>query len=442
MGKLRIATSFCLCALVILAIYPSAGAAQSSVRVQLGFAVDGSQSIHPTNFTLITYGLANALRNESIVPRDGSVEVCVVQFGTSRTFDTRMREELGPIVLTDETIGYIANVIRGIEQGLGFTPTAGGIRLVTSLMQGSPNFGAAEHRVLNVATDGLPYDPIKFPPENSSRAYEEAADDALAAANEANAAGIDELDVEALGVLTLFPWQIDFMRDLVFPQPGVLVPPDAMSPGFVSIVEDLDDFGVAISEKLAFLLNPTETPTMTPNPTDTNTPVPTDTPTHTALPTETVAPTPTETATPTETTPGVPTATETSGLPLSTDTPTATPDGTVPPDLTPTEPLPGPTDTPGEMTPTSTVPPGATVTPGEVTATPTLPSGATATPEATPSATEVVVVSTPTSTPMVGPTPTPIPEGNSLLLLATGVSALAAYLNGKRSRRQGSGEED
>jgi hypothetical protein len=273
----RISRVFALVAVLVLlmaaSLVPNAQA-QSRVRVQLAFVLDGSRSIHPTNFTVMTYGVARALGNTSIVPRDGSVEVCVVQFGLPGAGDLGVREELGPIALTDQTLGYIQSHIRAIVQGQGDTPTAGGIRLATQLLTNSANFGSAQRQVINVATDGLPYEPTKFPGIPLSDVYPLSAQDALVARDEAQAAGIDEIDAEVLGDLGQRPGQMDFFRDLVYPKPAKIVPPDDMAPGFARIVTDFNDFEAAIYEKLAIVLYPTPTPTLTftPAPTATNTP--------------------------------------------------------------------------------------------------------------------------------------------------------------------------
>ncbi|MCD6520785.1 MAG: DUF1194 domain-containing protein [Anaerolineae bacterium] len=359
-----------------------------TVRVQLAFILDGSRSIHPTNFTLMTYGLARALNDSSIVPRDGTVEVCVVQFGCPDA-EEGIREELAPIVITETTIGHIVSHIRQIEQGRGDTPTAAGIRLGTALLRGSPNFARAERQVINVATDGLPYDPAKFPDDP----YDGAKADALAAGHEAQAAGIDELDAEVVGDLGQRPGQLDFFLDLVFPQPAKLVPPGGMAPGFVRIVSDFSDFAAAIDEKLASILA-SPTPTWTLNPT-----VP---PSETPTPGGTVPPTLTATPGGEETgTPG-PTMTQ---PPLS-----PTPGPSLTASLTPTG---GPS--PG-VTPSSTWVPFPTGSP-EPTAKPSPPGGA-------------------TPTPFPGPTPAPeVPEGSSLLLLLSGLGALGGYWSWRRGRK-------
>jgi hypothetical protein len=266
--------------LVTVSLAP-ATRAQSRVRVQLAFALDGSRSIHPTNFTVMTYGVARALGNTSVVPRDGSVEVCVVQFGLPTSAGDTVKVELRPIAITDQTMGYIQSTIRAMVQGQGDTPTAGGIRVSTQLLTGSANFAGAERQVINVATDGLPYEPAKFPGVPLQDVYALSAEDALVARDEAQAAGIDEIDAEVLGDLGQRPGQLQFFMDLVYPKPANVVPPDPMAPGFARIVTDFNDFEAAIYEKLAIILYPTPTPTLTstPQPTATHTPPPTIPPT-------------------------------------------------------------------------------------------------------------------------------------------------------------------
>ena len=271
----------CLVLLVISMVLSPLSAAQAPVWVQLGFIIDGSRSMDSEDFRLMTSGIASALNDPSIVPRDGRVEVCVVQFGLA-DLDNQVRIEVAPTVITDANVAQIADDIRGIAQGLGETPTAQGIRLCTNVMISSPNFATAARRIMNIATDGVPYDHIQFPDDP----HDAAVADALAASSEAQAAGIEELDAEVLGELGKREGQLDFFLNVVFPQPAVLVPPGEMDFGFVRLVEDLNDFDLAVYEKLALLIWPTPTPTLTP--------------THTVTPvaTATAAPVPSATATP------------------------------------------------------------------------------------------------------------------------------------------------
>ncbi len=364
MGRLRKRAVSLSLALLVVLLFSLPSAAQGPVRVQLGFVIDGSKSIPDTQFILITHGIARALSDPAIVPRDGTVEICVVKFGYPGSAD-QVRIEQGPIVITDATVGYVVDRLRAIQQGHGETPMAQGIRLCTDLITGSAHFTTAERHIINIATDGLPYDTQRFPDDP----YGGAAADALLAASQAQAAGIDELDAEVVGNPGLWPDQMGFFHAVVFPQPAIEVPPGVAAPGFVWLAQTLFDFEGAIGAKLQGQLPETETPTPTPTFTATWTPEPSATPTET--PSWTVEPTVTMT-------PGTPEPTE-EVTPSPTSEFTAEPTNT----STPYQP------TPATATPTPTPPPGE------------------------------------------------VPEGNSLLLLGSGLAALASYFS---LRRAGKGQ--
>ncbi|MFH1085917.1 MAG: vWA domain-containing protein, partial [Chloroflexota bacterium] len=269
--------------------------AQSPVRVQLGFIIDGSGSMRPGDFDTLKYGLSRALTNESIVPRDGSVEICVVQIGVEGA-EGEVRQEMAPIAINANNMGSIRDRIMAIPKGNANTPTAGGIDMCTRLVTGSPYFAGAERQVINILTDGWPNDEAKYPREQfptDEERFQRSAADALSARDAAQAAGIDELDAEMLGIgnnPTSLDWK-QFFRDLVYPKPVAWVPPDPMRPGFAREIFSYYDVEPALYEKLAMVLYPTPTPTPTLTATPTATWTPTPTATATGQPTATITPT-------------------------------------------------------------------------------------------------------------------------------------------------------
>ncbi|MBC7236205.1 MAG: VWA domain-containing protein [Chloroflexi bacterium] len=293
--KLRHLPAIFILSALWLSIGALPGAAQQRVKVQLAFVIDGSTSMNSGGMDLfwpVLQGIANGIQDRSLVPRDGSVEVTVVQFGVGE-HGVQARVEVPPTVITQQNIVQLGAAIRNIQQGFGSTPTAEGIRLATQMVTSSPHFAEAEFQVINIATDGMPNDPIRFP----ANPYQGALQEALAASAEAKAAGIDELDAELLGELGKSPEQISFFQNAVFPQPPVMVPPGPIRGGFVHKIIDPADFVIAIHEKLLIVLYPSPTPTAT----FTQTPLPTLTPTPTATRTPTLTPEPTATRTPTAT---------------------------------------------------------------------------------------------------------------------------------------------
>ncbi|MBM3189852.1 MAG: VWA domain-containing protein [Chloroflexi bacterium] len=245
--------------------------AQGPVRVQAGFLLDGSRSISGSNFDIMVNALASVIGDPLTAPRDGTLEICVVQFGSAPE-TSEVRVEIPPTVVTEGNVATLVAAIRAIQQGRGYTPTGPGIRLITEQMRSSPNFGTALYHAINIATDGVPSDPVSFP----GNVVEGSLADAIAAASEAQAAGIDELDIEAVGQTWDFSSECAFCQ-IVFPKPAVIVPPGQMSPGFVRVVREFSDFEFAIREKMPVLLY-TPTPTSTPIPTSTPVPPPTAVP--------------------------------------------------------------------------------------------------------------------------------------------------------------------
>ena len=211
--------------------------AQGPVRVQAGFALDGSRSISGDNFRIMLDALASVISDPLTAPRDGTLEICVIQFGSA--YETsEVRVEIPPTVVSEANVGALVAAVRAIEQGRGYTPTGPGIRLCTAQLTSSPNFGTALYQAINVATDGVPSDPVKYPGDVVPGSL----GDAVAAAAEAQAAGIDELDVEAVGKTWDFDTDCAFCQ-IVFPKPAVIVPPGLLSPGFVRVVSEFTDLG-------------------------------------------------------------------------------------------------------------------------------------------------------------------------------------------------------
>jgi hypothetical protein len=193
---------------------------------QLGFAMDASGSIGTTNFNTMKTGLANAL---NVVPTNGTVEITVV------TFASGPATIVSPTVINSAaTLLAVQTAINNIVYSGGSTDTAGAITSLTSLLTGSPSFtnpdGSAQ--IFNIITDGVP----------NSQALAEAA------ANAAVLAGIDEIDLEAIGSVNLAN-----MLALARPGPGVLAPP--FQPGFVLQVNSFGEFDDAIQSKIRFVLN-------------------------------------------------------------------------------------------------------------------------------------------------------------------------------------------
>lgn len=212
---------------------PHVASAQKNVIYQVCVALDGSDSINASEFNLQITGLARAISDPAVVPQNGTVELGVVQFGRG---DARI-EVPATVIDSPATAAAVSATIQATIQKGGNTPLAAGVSLCTAQITGSSHFDTATRQVINVSTDGHP-----------SGTGEPTA--TWAARGAAVAAGVDELDAEAIGRDA----DIGFLAALVHPQPATLVPPDSYSPGFVRIVGSFADFEAAMREKLGTVI--------------------------------------------------------------------------------------------------------------------------------------------------------------------------------------------
>jgi len=139
-----------------------------------------------------------------------------------------------------------------MSQGGGGTPLWLGIDQIVSLMTSSANFTTADRQTINVATDGQPQVPVEsIGTGEGERLSFEARDRAISA-------GIDEIDAEGVGQAISDNNFRDFLIDLVWPQPGILLNNGDLGnnfqPGFVTLVTEFADFEVAVRDKVEAIL--------------------------------------------------------------------------------------------------------------------------------------------------------------------------------------------
>ena len=187
----------------------------SGNSVELCIAIDGSGSILSSDFTLQKEGLASALDDPLIIPRDGQVSLAVVQF------DSIARLELPLTSITSASQAQtLAQTIRGITQLGGLTDLAVALDLCADTFT-----YAADSQVIGFATDGA----FSLTEANAS-------------ADAAIGRGVDEIDAIGVGG-SINQFQLE---SVVRPQPSNL-PPD---PGFVVFIGDFTGFGRAIEAML------------------------------------------------------------------------------------------------------------------------------------------------------------------------------------------------
>jgi Zn-dependent protease len=221
----------------------------ASVKTQLCMVIDGSGSISSSNWTIIKQGIAKAINDT--MPRDGSVELIIVQFGYSSS-EGYAKTEIPPTVINSTNYSAVANQILEMTQSRGGTPMADGINHGWEKISGSPNFATATKQVINMATDGVP-SRGNFQATSDLDGDEDidALDDVIAAVNEAVNQGLDELDIEGINI---DDEPRDWFKDwVVRPQPGILAPPFSKS-GWVRVVADANEFANTMGQKLQIII--------------------------------------------------------------------------------------------------------------------------------------------------------------------------------------------
>jgi Zn-dependent protease len=223
----------------------------TAVKTQLCLVIDGSGSISNDEWNIIKQALAKAV-NETI-PHDSSVELTIVQFGYSPV-EGYAKTELQPTRIDNGNYANISAKIQEIPKGNSETPTAHGIRLGWNELNTSPNSGSGAKKVINLATDGVPNERNNNATTDldGSGGSPNAKDDVVATVNEAVAQGLDELDVEAIGITEA---NSNWLKNwTVRPQPGATAPPFT-KPGWIRIVADPTEFANTIGQKMQVVIS-------------------------------------------------------------------------------------------------------------------------------------------------------------------------------------------
>jgi hypothetical protein len=197
-------------------------------KVDLFFLIDGSRSISAINFTLQLQGIADPINNSSIVPQDGSVSICVIQF------DSIVSLEVPLTKITSQTVAdQLAADILNITQSNNNTNMSGAFDMATANFPCCP----ADRQVIDLSTDGVPNRPQGV---GDIYAY------TMNARNNSIAAGFDE--VNTLGVGTGI--NETFPQSLAYPQPWEDVP------GFYLYADNFSTFTEAMEVKIGQELQP------------------------------------------------------------------------------------------------------------------------------------------------------------------------------------------
>ncbi len=207
---------------VALTLVPAPRA--NAALIDLGFALDESGSIGPANWNIEKAGLANAL---NFVPTSGADQYRI----TVVRFDSAATTIVAPTILTAGNLAGIQGAINAAPYNGGSTSISAAVSLLTSLVNG---VGFGDTSYINISTDGEPNVGNLNPAQVRDAAI---------------AAGWDAISAEAIGF-----FDTTYLLNLVYPQPGVLSPPNPLPnplvQGFVIQVADFNSYGTAIQTKI------------------------------------------------------------------------------------------------------------------------------------------------------------------------------------------------
>jgi hypothetical protein len=227
---------------LILGLLTGAAGAQGP-GTQMVLLIDGSGSIDPpANFKIMLDGIAAAVQDPACLPHTGEVELSVIQFSSIAQL------EVAPTVIdSTATANTFATAVAGITQLGNMTNYQAAFDLATTTITGSPNFGTADFQVVNMSTDGVP-----TAPAGDGDPYAAA----ISARDAAVAAGVDEIDVEAIAMA---PGDVTWIQNnILHPQPGNVAPP--YTPGWLIPIADFQVYASSLCEKFQQVVPPEPEP--------------------------------------------------------------------------------------------------------------------------------------------------------------------------------------
>jgi hypothetical protein len=221
----------------------------AGTTLQLCLIFDGSSSVTAAEWTVITQAMGNAIIHN--VPRDGTVELTVIQYGYTSS-NGYAKVEVLPTVITVSNYVHVSNDVDNMIQGDSGTSTVHGFYLAWETLKTSPNFSPFMRQVINLATDGYPSVRNKNATSDlDSSNVTDARDDMIAAVIKAASEGLDEFDVEGIGMNnSTRDW---YKNWAVWPQPGILAPPFGKR-GWIRSVADVAEFESTIDQKFQIVI--------------------------------------------------------------------------------------------------------------------------------------------------------------------------------------------
>jgi uncharacterized protein YegL len=219
---------------------------------QLGILLDGSNSISTTDWSNMTTGLSNAIKNPDIFPHDGSIELTIIQFGDPYPNGTTV--VISPTIVNASNFQNITKIITNLKQGKGGTPMAAGIYRATDIMRNSKNFDSTKRQIITLVTDGKPT--YYSNTDEYGGHGDGAVTDRIDLTTTENARNYtlthlkmtgdkDEFDSLAVGSEPDVNW---LKNEIVWPQPGTIANIPPYTPGWVKTIATWNEFEKAISE--------------------------------------------------------------------------------------------------------------------------------------------------------------------------------------------------
>ena len=245
---------------------------------QLAILLDGSGSIDSADWTLMLDGLSDALRQSNCIPHDGSVELTVIQFGGWHDELSWAEIEVSPVVLDETNYANMASIIENIGQLGGGTAMSCAFNLAADVLSGDPNgylvgtdwdgmassnFDTFNRCVINVVTDGEPNilctegeysgtwpgsyaNPDEFTQGKANTVLAKNYLDTLLGIGDD-----DEIDSEAVGPGP----DVEWLKDNIASPDGYKAPPFDQGPGWVSHVENYQEFADTIDAQFKLIFN-------------------------------------------------------------------------------------------------------------------------------------------------------------------------------------------
>jgi uncharacterized repeat protein (TIGR01451 family) len=222
---------------------------------QLSILVDGSGSVESADWNIMRKGLSEALKDPSVFPHDGSVELNIIQFAKKNAY-----LQIGPAVITSSNYNNIANDIATLPQKNGGTALSCALKLAADTFLNSDEFDTDHRQIVNIVTDGMPNRDCSDTPgvySGSNVNYPEGKASAIKwrdylLTNCSFTEEKDEIDSLAVGKLSGYyssgPDSEWLNSSIIWPSPTCIAPPFDGGRSWVREVETWGDFYNATKE--------------------------------------------------------------------------------------------------------------------------------------------------------------------------------------------------